>query len=359
MIGFFAISVTVIWLLFLAGLVFVKPMKRSNPLKGESHFVSIIVSLRNEESNVQRLCESLSQLSYPHTDLEILLGDDGSRDRTSELLKKHKPANATIYPYPDIKAEDFGKQKVLSDLGTKAKGEYLIFTDADMIFSPDWVQGLLSKAVGDKQLMVGLTKVSGDGWLDRMQNLDWLFNQEIIAWFANLGVGLTAWGNNMLISKKDYDSVGGHQSLPKTIVEDVGLLRQILRARGRLIVNRDPHAVATTRPVNQIWQLLHQRKRWMKGLAGLNPVFWLGPLIKLLFWPCAIYLSILSPQWLLVVFGVLVLRLLIIRMAFRVIGNNLSVIDLLIFEIYDFVFYLITFAFYLIPIRVVWKDRTY
>lgn len=359
MMVLFSTFIVLAWLLSLLALVLIRPKTKSKSLPKELPFVSILISLRNEENNVRLLYENLVQLSYSQSNFEIILGDDDSSDQTLELLEKYKPGNASVYAFSESETSNLNKQKVLSSLSKMARGEYLIFTDADMKFSPDWIQGMLAQCSHDNGLMVGLTRVSGERWLDRMQNVDWLFNEQIIAWFANIGVALTAWGNNMLISKHTYDLVRGHEGLNGTIVEDVDLLRRVQENKGRLIVNQDPTAVGTTQPIHNIRDLLHQRKRWMKGLVGINPIFWMAAFIKALFWPCIIYLCILNPLWLLGIGVTLIAKSVIIKRAFITTKNNHSIADLLTFEIYDFFFYLITFAHYLLPVKVVWKGRDY
>ncbi|WP_420580670.1 glycosyltransferase [Reichenbachiella sp.] len=357
MIESFAIGLVLIWVFFLSMLQVLKFDKKGNSRNSKNPFVSILISIRNEEKNMKDLCESLNKLSYPPSNFEILFGDDDSEDKTLEILQKYKPLNAAIFGFHG-EADAFGKQKVLSQLAKNAKGSYLMFTDADMQFHPDWIQGMLRKISNEYEIVVGLTSVSGNDWLARLQNTDWLFNECIVGWFSRMGIGLTAWGNNLMMSKSTYDAIGGYEGLDQTIVEDVVLLRAVQSLGGKLVVNFDSYAVANTKPAS-FFDLLHQRKRWMKGLTGLNPLYWVGGMIKMFFWPALIFLTLGNTLWILLGPIAILLKSQLISRIRRVANIQSSIPHLLLFEIYDFVFYFLTFAFYLMPIKLIWKGRKY
>ncbi|MDW3210187.1 MAG: glycosyltransferase [Reichenbachiella sp.] len=352
---FVAIGLVLIWILFLSIVLLSNREIGRNANDSKQPFVSILISLRNEEDNVQTLCDSLGQLTYPN--FEILLGDDDSDDSTLKWLEKCKPKNAQLFSYKN-EDDSFGKQKVLAHLAKKSKGDFLLFTDADMQFHPDWIQGMLSQVSEGQQIVVGLTKVSGNDWWSKMQNMDWLFNEWIIGWFAGKGIGLTAWGNNLLISKSAYHEVGGYESLKQTIIEDVTLLRALKGNGGKLTANCDPFAVATTKPVS-FYGYLNQRKRWMTGLLRMNPLAVIGGLIKWLFWPALIFLALGNPLWIMAGITILGLKFHLMSKIGKVTNSHILPFSLLLFEIYDFVFYLLTFAFYLLPIKIDWKGRKY
>lgn len=358
MILYAAIGIAVVWLLFL--MVLAKENSSAKHREWKNYpFISIVIALRNEESNVKSLCQSLKDLSYDPGKFEILFGDDDSDDATIDLLEKYKPVNGSIYAFGSEDTGHFGKQKILSKLTEKAKGEYLLFTDADMQFEQDWIQGMLSRLSDDREMVVGLTKVAGNSWLEVFKNLDWLFNEWIVKWFTRLGIYLTAWGNNMMIAKTTYESIGGHAALDSTVVEDVGLLRALVSQYGKLVINTQVSAVATTRAVSDFQTLFHQRKRWMNGLVGLNPMVILAGMVKMLFWPAVILLSWNHVYWMIVGVLAICFKWISIKNLSKRTKSRFYFVQLLVFEVYDFVFYLFTFAFYLLPIKMRWKDRKY
>jgi len=101
--------------------------------------VSIVIAAHNEEQVIGRRIDNLLSLDYPPNHLQILIGSDGSTDRTSEIVR--------LYRRPRIEFHDFalqrGKAQVLNDLVAQARGKYIVFTDANTFFEPDAVKELI------------------------------------------------------------------------------------------------------------------------------------------------------------------------------------------------------------------------
>jgi cellulose synthase/poly-beta-1,6-N-acetylglucosamine synthase-like glycosyltransferase len=101
--------------------------------------VSIVIAAHNEEQVIGRRIENLLALDYPPERLQILIGSDGSTDRTSEIVK--------VYRRPRIAFHDFalqrGKAQVLNDLVALARGKFVVFTDANTFFEPSAIKELI------------------------------------------------------------------------------------------------------------------------------------------------------------------------------------------------------------------------
>jgi cellulose synthase/poly-beta-1,6-N-acetylglucosamine synthase-like glycosyltransferase len=89
--------------------------------------VSIVLSLYNEEANVTAKLESLRALDYPPALVQVLIGSDGSTDRTNELLREQSALAPMTVVCSDQRA---GKPAMLNTLVPMATGDLLIFTDA-------------------------------------------------------------------------------------------------------------------------------------------------------------------------------------------------------------------------------------
>ena len=110
----------------------------SRPSRIDEHYqpmVSVILAAYNEERNISVCLDSLLAQKYPAGQMEILVGSDGSLDRTNEILRQYSAVHSSvkIFLFEDRR----GKMQVLNDLIAKANGEILFFTDADMTLSPD------------------------------------------------------------------------------------------------------------------------------------------------------------------------------------------------------------------------------
>lgn len=99
-------------------------------------FVSVLVPARDEELHIEPCIQSLVQQSYMN--YEVLVLDDNSTDKTRELLDKLQklyPDKLHVYSGKPLPQDWRGKVFAMKQLCERAKGEYLLFTDADTVHS--------------------------------------------------------------------------------------------------------------------------------------------------------------------------------------------------------------------------------
>lgn len=103
--------------------------------------ISVIMSVYNEEKVLENKINSIYATSFPAEKMEVIVGSDGSSDRTKEILQeiKEKLTNFSYY-HSDIRR---GKPNVLNQLVLKAKGDILIITDANVLLNESTITGLV------------------------------------------------------------------------------------------------------------------------------------------------------------------------------------------------------------------------
>jgi 1,2-diacylglycerol 3-beta-glucosyltransferase len=234
--------------------------------------VSILVAARNEEAALPRCLASLRALDYPAELLEILVGDDGSTDRTRAVAEAALAGFAGQYQVvaiQDTLGQAQGKANVLAHLARTAQADYLLITDADIAVPPTWVPAMLRHTTPGVGTVTGLTVVEGSGLLARLQRLDWLMSLALIQVGTEAGQPMTAMGNNMLITRAAYQATGGYEALPFSVTEDFALFEAV-NARGfgfRQLF--EPAVRATSLPTGSWRALIKQRLRWLRGVAAL------------------------------------------------------------------------------------------
>lgn len=321
--------------------------------------VSVLVSARNEEKNIASCLENLSVLAYP--DYEILVGNDHSTDKTADIAQQFAKQDNRIKVY-EIKSAGptKGKANVLAQLAPHANGEVLFFTDADVKVPAAWITAMLKGFNENTGLVTGITGVSGNDLWSRFQNLDWLIALGMVKIVSDMGYPVTALGNNMAVSGRAYNMVGGFESIPFSVTEDFELLKQIA-AKGyssKKIIN--PQVYAVTEPEKSLNDLLHQRKRWMKGALQLPFLLVLLLVIQALFFPLLLLLIVFSPAQ--AVF-LLVIKIIIqsgfISFVSARIEKKAKMKELILYEFYFGFLSLILLFFYFLPTKVRWKGREY
>lgn len=96
--------------------------------------VSLVAPARNEERNIERAVRSLVELDYPH--LEITLVNDRSTDRTGEILDRlaQEFPQLNVVHLTELPAGWLGKNHALHYGAARSQGDWLLFTDADIVF---------------------------------------------------------------------------------------------------------------------------------------------------------------------------------------------------------------------------------
>ena len=201
--------------------------KKSPPL------VSILVPARNEAANIKRCVRSLLKQDYPNT--EILVLDDNSDDDTSLIVKRLAEENSKLklITGKPLKRGWLGKCYACHQLAKHAKGEYLVFTDADTLHFKNSISSAIGCLVSNKldalsaipkQIMVTLHERMVVSWT----------HFGILALLPLIMVKRsknplfsTANGQFLLFKREVYKKIGGHESIKAKVLEDIHISKQV------------------------------------------------------------------------------------------------------------------------------------
>lgn len=92
--------------------------------------ISIIIPAHNEEAGIEAKLRNLLALDYPRAQVEILVGSDGSSDRTQQIVERFASEGVGLISFPQQR----GKSPIQNGLVAASSGEILVFTDADCLF---------------------------------------------------------------------------------------------------------------------------------------------------------------------------------------------------------------------------------
>ncbi len=112
-------------------------IKEKNPL------VTVIIPTHNEEKDIKACIDSILKQTY--NKIEIIVVDDGSSDRTKEIVKKYRRVRL-------LEQEHKGPGEARNLGARKAKGKILVLIDADMILFEDYVEKLTRPVIENKAL---------------------------------------------------------------------------------------------------------------------------------------------------------------------------------------------------------------
>lgn len=323
--------------------------------------IAILIAARNEEALLTGCLNSLLQLNYPINKLNILIGNDGSTDKTEEILKAFCNAHAHIN-YINITQQvkqAKAKANVLAQLVKQTTAPYIFVTDADIIVNPNWVLHLLPFLHANKYGIVsGTTMVTGSSFLQRMQGIEWLMASTQIIGLDRAGIKTTAVGNNMAFIRKAYLATGGYENIPYSVTEDFQLYKYMLKHGYKTINILNQNSLQLTSAPPDFTTYLHQRKRWLTGAAALPLHVKLILALYAAFFPSTIILLFINPY--------LALKIWCVKLLVQTIGliyahNRLKQPfkwhDLLFYEIYTNLNTFVMLGFYAWPVGLKWKGR--
>jgi cellulose synthase/poly-beta-1,6-N-acetylglucosamine synthase-like glycosyltransferase len=111
----------------------------------EAPFVSIIVPAHNEEAALPEKIANVLALEYPRDRLELIIASDGSTDGTAQVLAQYEDERVRLAAYPSRR----GRALVSNDAVIEARGDWLLFTDADTRMASDFLSALLPHLLQD------------------------------------------------------------------------------------------------------------------------------------------------------------------------------------------------------------------
>jgi cellulose synthase/poly-beta-1,6-N-acetylglucosamine synthase-like glycosyltransferase len=262
--------------IFYAGEIILFLLALSKKEKKHKHIasfpnVSVVVAARNEEENIERCLRSILQVDYPADKLEVVVADDGSTDRTPEIISKIKQEHNNLKV---IRIESQinnlkGKANALAQAIAQTNGEFIFLTDADCEVPRTWIKGMLRHFDEKTGVASGVTIIETGKIFYGMQSLDWAFLLSVAAAVGRLFKPVACIGNNMAFRKEAYIECGGYQNLKFSITEDFALFKAITEnGKWGYAFPVDLETLVISKPVKTLKELYHQKKRW--GTGGLD-----------------------------------------------------------------------------------------
>ena len=129
-------------------------------------YLSIVIPVYNEEENVEPLLKKLDQtLKSLNQPAEVIIVDDGSTDRTVQILKEKKP----LYPWLKVIVlrRNFGQSAAFTAGLDHAQGEIIVTMDGDLQNDPEDIPKLLAKIEEGYDLVSGWRKNRKDPFFSR------------------------------------------------------------------------------------------------------------------------------------------------------------------------------------------------
>ncbi|MCF8254846.1 MAG: glycosyltransferase [Bacteroidia bacterium] len=325
--------------------------------------VVVLVPARNEENNILECLQSLVQLNYPKEAIQIWVGDDNSTDNTAQIIQHFASKNSGVHYYKvdSNLGSARAKGNVLEHLVQATEANYIFVTDADIKVSPNWVRQLLPKLISQEcGIVSGTTLVQGNTLFKTWQGIDWTIGNGNLIGLDRLGIKSTAIGNNMAFTRNAYSKTGGYSKMKFSVTEDFQLFKAIRQAGFGSYNLLDAASLNISKAQETIKNLLHQRKRWMIGARDL-PWFWLLIFgLQASFYPVIFIVFGLNQNLAITIYLTkVILQTSFVLLIHVRLKRGIPWLGLVSYEFYSIFIHVLMIAFYFIPIKMNWKERTY
>jgi glycosyltransferase involved in cell wall biosynthesis len=200
---------------------------QSLPPLSDWPLVSVVVPAKNEEEKIEENLRSLLNMDYPH--FEIIAVDDRSEDKTGAIMDKtaKKDERLKVIHIKELPDRWLGKTHAMHKASQAAKGEFVLFTDGDIIFEKDALRLSIQYVTHHKLDHLCLVpELTPGGYWERVMIsfFGLIFLLSIRPWAVNRKKSLYAGiGAFNLVRKTAYDEIGGHKRLRLEVIDDVKL----------------------------------------------------------------------------------------------------------------------------------------
>ncbi|MCD6122177.1 MAG: glycosyltransferase [Spirochaetales bacterium] len=208
-------------------------------MNSREELISIIVPARDEEKNIIPCLETLVKQNF--TAKEIIVVNDGSSDKTEELVKKFIENNPEVRlingkPMPD---GWIGKTYALSQGLENAAGNYVLFTDADSRHKPHALSTVFKKLINDKAAVLSI--------LPFLESVT--FWEKVIQPFVgemflvsmpfkkvnDMNSKVVLCNGQFLLTRKDViESIGGLAAIKGNILDDIAFARLVKDSKRKI-----------------------------------------------------------------------------------------------------------------------------
>ena len=214
--------------------------------------LTVIVPARNEEDCLADCLQSLvsqsEELFELGKDWELIVVDDDSTDRTAEIARGF--ARVTVIKADMLEPGWVGKNNAVWTAAKRARGHWLLFTDADTIHEPGDLRRAMHEAVRHKAGMLSYSPRQIVQGLVKRSLMPLVFCELSLAYppakvsDPNQRIA-AANGQFILIAREAYRRIGGHGSVAEKVLEDVELAFIAKRRKIGLHFRFAPDALST------------------------------------------------------------------------------------------------------------------
>lgn len=224
--------------------------------------LSVIIAAKDEEANIETCVRTMLTQDYPN--FELIVVNDRSTDRTPEILNAMDAEDDRLHVVHVDRLRDgwFGKNNAMREGIARADGDWLCFADADCRQTSDRTLSMAMRQVTEHRIdfLSVLPVLETHSFWERV--IQPVCGAIMVLWFnpkrVNNPKSKAAYANGafMLMHRKAYKTIGGHEAVRSQVNEDMHMARAAKQRGLRLFVmqNRDLYQTRMYDNLGAIWK---------------------------------------------------------------------------------------------------------
>ena len=248
------------------------PAADSRLTGSDAPIVSILVPARNEERRVLEACVR-SILAQDYGRFEVIAVNDRSTDATAAILHRlaQSDERLQVIDGEELPQGWLGKPHAMHQALSRARGEWVLATDADMIFEPSALRTAVDRTLkAEADALTLIPRFEAHSFWERVMVPAWAWVFVMFTLFYRVedpntdrAVGI---GGFFLIRRTVLDGVGGYEALKDEVMEDARLAERIKHSKARLLIDQAPALIRTRmyQTFSEMWEC--STKNWFSGV---------------------------------------------------------------------------------------------
>jgi glycosyltransferase involved in cell wall biosynthesis len=241
----------------------------------DAPLVTAIIPARDEEATLADCLASVCAQSYPN--LEILVVDDRSADRTAEIARRFADADPRVrlVSIQGLPPGWTGKNHALHVAAAEARGDWFWFLDADTLHAPDSLAIMMRYARDEGASLASLVPEMRceTFWEKTLQPLEGIvLMRSYPPFLVNKDRSRLSFANGqyILIDRAAYEAAGGHEAVRDRFVEDIFMAKRVkaLGLRVRVALSTE---ISSTRMYTSLGQIIRGWSRILYDALDRKP----------------------------------------------------------------------------------------
>ena len=239
--------------------------------------VSIIISARNEQNNIEKLLDGIINQSYPNDKYEIIIANDRSTDETLSMLSDYQEKfnNFFIIDIKKTKKNWSSKKWALNECIKKASGDIILQTDADCFHKYSWIESMVNAFDNENTGFVAGPSYIGikNNFINELLKIESLSQESFTYANSKRQLFISCTGRNIAYRKAVFNEIEGYKNISHINSGDDDLLLHKIATKTKWNIKflANSNALVSSHVPSSIKSFYMQRLRYAsKGLIYYN-----------------------------------------------------------------------------------------